>query len=177
MLQILVSQRGVMNTKMKLPLVLMGVAGAGKTRIGKNLAENLNATFVDGDDYHPQQNINKMNQGIPLNDNDRLVWLEGLNELLKKESKKGAKVVLACSALKSIHRRILSQDLLLSFVYLKIDRNTAVKRIEERENHFFSPSLLDDQFQMLEEPKNAVIVDATDSISQVLKIIDQIIDS
>jgi len=167
----------VMNTKMKLPLVIMGVAGAGKTSIGKNLAENLNATFVDGDDYHPQQNINKMNQGIPLNDKDRLVWLEGLNELLKKESKKGAKVVLACSALKSIHRRILSQDLLLSFVYLKIDRNTAVKRIEERENHFFSPSLLDNQFQMLEEPKKAIIVDATDSISQVLKIIDQIIDS
>ena len=166
-----------MNTKMKLPLVIMGVAGAGKTCIGKNLAENLNATFVDGDDYHPQQNINKMNQGIPLNDKDRLVWLEGLNELLKKESKKGAKVVLACSALKSIHRRILSQDLLLSFVYLKIDRNTAVKRIEERGNHFFCPSLLDEQFQMLEEPKKAIIVDATDSISQVLKIIDQIIDS
>jgi gluconokinase len=127
----------------------MGVAGAGKTSIGKKLAENLNATFVDGDDYHPKQNIIKMKQGIPLNDDERLVWLKGLNELLKKESKKGAKIVLACSALKSIHRRILSQDLLLSFVYLKIDRNTAVKRIEERENHFFSLSLLDKQFQML----------------------------
>jgi carbohydrate kinase (thermoresistant glucokinase family) len=162
---------------MKLPLVIMGVAGAGKTCIGKILAENLNATFVDGDDYHPKQNIIKMKQGIPLNDEDRSIWLKDLNELLKKESKKGAKIILACSALKSMHRRMLSQNMLLSFVYLKIDRNTAIKRLEEREHHFFRPSLLDDQFQMLEEPQKAIIIDARDSIDQVLIKIDHIINS
>ena len=64
-----------MNSNMKLPLVIMGVAGAGKTCIGKKLAENLNATFVDGDDYHPKQNIIKMKRGIPLNDEERSIWL------------------------------------------------------------------------------------------------------
>ena len=166
-----------MNSNMKLPLVIMGVAGAGKTSIGKKLAEKLNATFVDGDDYHPKQNIIKMKQGIPLNDDERSVWLKALNELLKKESKKGVRIILACSSLKSMHRRILSQNLRLSFVYLKIDRNTAIKRVEQRGNHFFNLSLIDNQFQILEEPQKAIIIDAKDSINQVLEKFDNIIDS
>jgi gluconokinase len=166
-----------MKDSIPFPLVIMGVAGAGKTCIGGKLAENLNATFMEGDDYHPKQNIIKMKQGIPLNDEDRSIWLKDLNALLKKESKKGAKIILACSALNSMHRRILSQNLLLSFVYLKIDRNTAIKRLEKREHHFFRPSLIDNQFQMLEEPKKAIIIDAKDSIFQVLKRIDHIINS
>ena len=166
-----------MNVNKKLPLVIMGVAGAGKTCIGKKMAEHLNVTFIDGDDFHPKHNINKMKQGIPLNDEERSIWLKVLNELLKKESKKGAKIILACSSLKSVHRKILSQNLLLSFVYLKIDRNTAIKRLEQRGNHFFNLSLIDNQFQILEEPKKAIIIDAKDSISQILEKIDHIIDS
>jgi gluconokinase len=76
-----------------------------------------------------------------------------------------------------MHRRILSQNLQLSFVYLKIDRNTAIKRIEQRGNHFFCASLIDNQFQILEEPKKAIIIDAKDSINQIIKKIDHIIDS
>ncbi len=161
---------------MKLPLVIMGVAGAGKTSIGEKIAEHLNATFMDGDDYHPKQNIIKMEQGIPLNDEDRSIWLKDLNEILKKEINKGTKIILACSALKSAHRRILSQNLLLSFVYLKIDRKTAIKRLEERKNHFFSPSLLDNQFEILEEPQRAIVIDAKDSINEVLNKIDHIMN-
>ncbi len=172
-----IDQFVVMNSNMKLPLVIMGVAGAGKTSIGKKLAENLNATFVDGDDYHPTQNINKMKRGIPLNDDERSIWLKVLNGLLKKESKKGTKIILACSSLTCMHRRTLSQDLVLSFVYLKIDRNTAIKRLEQRGNHFFNPSLIDNQFQILEEPKKAIIIDAKYSIKQVLEKIDHLIDS
>lgn len=166
-----------MNDMMKLPLVIMGVAGAGKTTIGEKLAEHLNAVFVDGDDHHPKENINKMKRGIPLSDEDRSVWLKDLNDLLRKEIKKGAKIVLACSALKSMHRQILSQDLPLSYVYLKIDRNTAVKRLEQRKNHFFKPSLIDDQFEILEEPKKAIIIDAKNPINHIINKIDQIIDS
>jgi gluconokinase len=158
-----------MNMQIHVPTVIMGVAGAGKTTIGEKLAEKINATFLDGDDYHPGENIRKMKQGIPLSDEDRSRWIRGLNKLLQREILKGKKIVLACSALRSAHREMLSENISLSFVYLKIDRNTAVRRSRERKDHFFSSSLMDNQFKVLEEPENSIMIDSTEPVSRVLE--------
>ncbi len=151
----------------------MGVAGSGKTTIGKKLAEKLHAVFYDGDDFHPEGNIEKMKQGIPLSDEDRSAWLNNLNELLQRESKKQNNIVLACSALKSSYRQALSRDLGTSLIYLKLDIDTAMKRLKGRKNHFFSASLIESQFQILEEDEEAITIDAKEPVSLVLEKISR----
>lgn len=155
----------------------MGVAGAGKTTIGKRVAEKLNAVFLDGDDHHSEDSIRKMKAGIPLTDEERSRWIKGLNELLRKELKKGAKIILACSALKSAHRDMLSENVPLSFVYVKVDRDTAMRRSKGRRDHFFDSSLVDNQFQILEEPSDAAIIDGRASVATVLEEVCRVIGS
>ena len=136
----------------------MGVAGSGKSTVGRLLAERLGWPFLDGDDFHPPENVEKMRQGIPLSDADRLPWLEHLRELV---SRSGSAVV-ACSALKESYREILSGgDPRVRFIYLRADPALLAARLEKRTGHFFARTLLDSQFAALEEPEGAITVDAS----------------
>ena len=132
----------------------MGVAGCGKSTLGKALADALRLPFHDADDYHPASNIAKMKSGLPLTDTDRWPWLETLSELLHSP------VVLACSALKASYREKLSQQCDPTFVYLKISPETATERLRARPGHFMPSSLVESQFATLEPPASAIIIDA-----------------
>lgn len=136
----------------------MGVAGSGKSTVGRLLAERLGWPFLDGDDFHPAASVEKMRQGIPLTDADRLPWLHHLRELVSRSGS----AVLACSALKESYRRILSGgDPRVRFIYLRADPALLAARLEKRTEHFFTRVLLESQIATLEEPADAVVVDAS----------------
>ena len=147
----------------------MGVSGSGKTTIGRALAEELSVDFFDGDDYHPLENIKKMKEGKPLNDNDRYPWLIKLNALLIGRRDQGC--ILACSALKESYRQQLTKgiDETVQLVYLKGAFTTIYDRMQSREDHFMPTALLQSQFAVLEEPKNALIIDVTLSLEEIIK--------
>ncbi len=136
-------------------IVIMGVAGSGKTTIGKLLTEKIGFQFADADDFHPKSNIDKMATGTPLTDDDRLPWLERLRDLCAE--KKNTGLVLACSALKEKYRQILAaktgSD--LQWVYLHGDTAVIAERMKQR-NHFMPATLLKSQFDALEPPENAI---------------------
>lgn len=138
-------------------IILMGVSGCGKTSIGKLLAEKLDVPFYDGDDFHPEANVEKMRSGKPLNDQDRLPWLKTLADQIKKMNQKGGGV-LACSALKQSYRNILAESTNVTFVYLKGNQKLIADRLSDREGHYMPAELLDSQFQDLEEPVDSVTV-------------------
>lgn len=139
-------------------LFVMGVSGSGKTTIGKLLAKKLAIPFFDGDEYHPEDNVKKMAEGHPLNDEDRRVWLQRLNRLAKDQKEEGA--VIACSALKGKYRKLLRQDIeeWVEFVYLEGSFELILERMEKRKGHFMPPELLRSQFETLEIPKHAISV-------------------
>jgi gluconokinase len=138
----------------------MGVAGSGKTTVGKQLALRLDWEFLDGDDYHPPENIEKMSRGIPLTDADRAGWLDRLAVLITECLQQGRPVVLACSALKQSYRdRLTVSPGQVRFVYLKGSHELIGSRLLERAGHFMPPGLLESQFKDLEEPGNALEVD------------------
>lgn len=142
-------------------VVLMGVSGSGKTTIGTLLAEKLNTTFADADDYHPQANKDKMASGQPLNDEDRQPWLETLNGLLKSWYDGPKSGVLACSALKEKYRETLSLGMpagTIHFVLLEGDPEMIAERMAHRPGHFMNPKLLASQLATLEPPKDAIRV-------------------
>lgn len=134
-------------------IVLMGVTGSGKTTIGEMLAEKLSWTFLDADHYHPSENVEKMRQGIPLNEDDRKPWLHTLSELISTSVKESKPVILACSALKKSYRDILRQGSIeIMFVYLQGDEELIGERLAERKGHYMNPALLPSQFEALEAP-------------------------
>lgn len=152
---------------------VMGVSGCGKSTIGILLSKELNIPFFDGDDFHPDSNIEKMEKGISLNDDDRQGWLETLNKLAKSNSQKGA--VIACSALKEKYRITLSKNVEkeTSFVYLKGTFQEISDRLEQRSNHFMPKELLQSQFDALEEPSESITVSITLSPEEIIKQIIQ----
>lgn len=150
----------------------MGVSGVGKSTIGNLLAATLNIPFFDGDDYHPESNILKMSKGEALNDIDRLGWLQTLNKLaLKHTTNNGC--VIVCSALKEKYRDILSVNIQenLKWIFLHGTFNQITERINNREGHFMSSSLLKSQFDILEEPKNAIKVDISLTPNNIIEMI------
>ena len=150
----------------------MGVSGSGKTTIGQLLSAELICSFIDGDDFHPSVNINKMSSGEALTDEDRWPWLEILTDKIQEYIQQDQSMVLACSALKKSYREILCVDReLVQFIYLKANYATIVRRMRSRENHFMTKSLLQSQFAALEEPEDAIVVDISPSPSEILKSI------
>lgn len=139
-------------------IVVMGVSGSGKTTIGRLLAEALGRPFFDADDYHPTENIEKMNSGTPLTDEDRKPWLDRLNQLCLQHQTEG--LVLACSALKETYRtHIRGSNTEISWIYLKGSFDLIMKRMKQREHHYMPHTLLQSQFDILEEPKKAFILE------------------
>lgn len=132
-------------------VVIMGVAGNGKTTVGSWLAEELGWTFIEGDDFHPQANIDKMSSGQPLTDEDRWPWLGALAEEIRRLDGAGQHSVLACSALRRIYREALREgDPRLFFIHPRADYDTLLDRMNRRE-HFMPPALLQSQFDTLEQ--------------------------
>ena len=149
--------------------VLMGVSGSGKTTIGKELAAELGWTFVEGDDFHPAANVDKMAAGTALTDDDRRPWLRALRERVDEACGRGENVVLACSALKQDHRDRLEQGSpgCVRFVYLTGSEELIRSRLEAREGHFMDPDLIHSQFEALEPPTDAVRVDVAPAPDEV----------
>ena len=150
---------------------IMGVSGSGKTTVGKMLSEKTGIPFFDGDDFHPTANINKMAAGHPLNDEDRQEWLTALNNLAKKEiDNKGA--IIACSALKKTYRIILKKRLNnCFFIFLNGDFSTIKNRVEARSGHFMPVRLLKSQFEDLEIPKDAIVIDIKNDPAAIVSLI------
>ena len=155
-------------------IVVMGVSGAGKTTVGRALAETLGWPFYDGDDFHPPANIEKMRQGVPLTDADRRPWLETLRALIARHLQEGRPAVVACSALKRSYRDVLRRaGEGVRFVHLAADYETIRRRLEARRGHFFDPKLLQSQFDDLEAPDadEVLILEATRPVSELVRAI------
>jgi gluconokinase len=140
-------------------LIVMGVVGAGKTTIGRLLAEQLHFEFADADDFHPQANIEKISQGIALSDADREPWLASLRRKILAWEAEKISAVLACSALKRSYREKLEAGPDVHFIYLKGDADLIAQRLSARHGHFAGASILASQMADIEEPADAITVD------------------
>jgi gluconokinase len=151
-------------------VLVMGVAGVGKTTIGEALARALAARFIDADDYHPPENVAKMKAGVPLGDEDRWPWLQRLNGILKDEQK----AVLACSALKETYRRRLAEGVSgFRVVYLHGSAGLIRERMKARKHRYMPAALLDSQLATLEPPADAIAIDVAaaleDSVAAIIE--------
>ncbi len=140
---------------------MMGVAGAGKTAVGRALADALHWPFFDADDFHPPENIARMRGGVPLSDAHREPWLAELRALLQHVQAERANAVLACSALKAAFREQLRAGLDVRYAYLQASADLIAHRLRAREGHFMPPELLESQFATLDEPEDALALDAS----------------
>ncbi len=141
-------------------VVVMGVAGAGKTTVGRLLAERIGAVFVDADNLHPAANIEKMRNRVALSDADRWPWLSTVVDIVKEKRRHGVPVVIACSALKRRYRAFIIRGLgPLRLVLLRGDEHLIATRLRKRRDHFFDASLLGTQVAALEEPSNCIAAD------------------
>jgi gluconokinase len=153
-------------------VALMGVSGSGKTTIGKALAQRLNYGFADADDWHSNDNRDKMRRGIPLTDGDRHPWLQALRSSIEDWVREDLDVVLACSALKQSYRDQLSPKLAsIQWVYLKGRVEVIQQRLQARVDHFMPSALLESQFITLEEPTDALTVDIDQPIDAIVMAI------
>ncbi|WP_239120123.1 gluconokinase [Catellatospora chokoriensis] len=146
-------------------VLVMGVSGSGKSTVGTRLAERLGAVYADGDDLHPQANVQKMSAGIPLTDADRAPWLRLCAQWLAEQQDEGIPAVLACSALKRSYRDLLREAAPgLAVVYLDGSHELLASRLSNRPGHFFNPRLLDSQLADLEKPgddESAIVIPIT----------------
>lgn len=165
-------------------LIVTGPAGCGKSTIAKYLANRYGFAYIEGDEFHPKANIDKMAAGIPLNDEDRWDWLILLRDQALNSLKEGAKgVVVTCSALKKKYRDVIRTARLydedpnanVHFVYLRADKETLLQRVRERQGHYMKDAMVESQFAALEEPdeaevkqlKDVEIVEVKDGIREV----------
>lgn len=137
-------------------IIIMGVSGAGKTTVGRLLADRIGGLFIDGDDLHPQTNVEKMKQGVALSDADRWPWLDKVAKVIQEHGDTKP-LIVACSTLRRRYRRRLGDNFHL--VYLKGTSKEIARRLQDRHDHFMPMSLLESQFEALEEPNNALVLD------------------
>ena len=153
-------------------IVVMGVAGSGKTTVGELLATRVHATFLDGDAFHPPANIAKMSSGIPLTDEDRIPWLEAIHTRIFQAARQNEDAVVACSALKQKYRDLLQRDLAITWVFLKGAPELIHARLEARAQHYMKAEMLNSQLADLEEPRLAIVVDIAlspaDAVEQIV---------
>jgi gluconokinase len=150
--------------------VVMGVSGSGKTSVGKSLAEKLGWDFYDADDFHPAENVAKMTSGIPLSDSDRAPWLATLHKLISSCLLQNRPGVLACSALRESYRRqLLEGNEHVQLIYLKGSYELIWSRMEVRKDHYMQPHMLQSQFDALEQPSNALTVDVSKSVEEIVQ--------
>jgi gluconokinase len=156
-------------------IIVMGVSGSGKTTIASIVAERLGWVFIESDQFHSQAHVRKMASGIPLTDSDRQPWLESLHEVMTDFSKIGKPVVMACSALKEKYRQTLSANLNnVRFVYLKGSYEIIWQRMKKRK-HFMKSEMLISQFEALEEPEDALVIDISQPLDSIIsEILSQI---
>lgn len=156
-------------------IYVIGVSGSGKTSVGKELAKRIGYQFFDGDDFHPEANVAKMSNGIPLNDEDRLSWLHAIREKSLEISAKYAGVIFACSALKEKYRTILNEGIdssAIEWVVLSGNYQLILNRMTKREDHFMSPSMLKSQLDIWESPQYGLQVNIDDSIETILNYVE-----
>jgi len=134
-------------------IIIFGVSGAGKTTVGKLLAQELGWQFLEADDFHSAANIVKIRSGRPLTDEDRWPWLDRLREQIEQLLSAGENAVLACSALKRAYRDRLRVSDEVKFVFLRGDYALVEKQLRSRRGHFMNAGLLQSQFDELEEPQ------------------------
>jgi len=149
-------------------VIIMGTTGAGKTTIGTMLGAQLNWQFADADTFHPAANIEKMSHGLPLNDADRAPWLEAMRKAILDWIAAGKNVVLACSALKRAYREQLRPSPEVRIIYLKGDYALFAERIRHRHGHFAGQGILAGQFADLEEPDDAITIDAAKTPDEIV---------
>lgn len=152
-------------------VVLTGVSGAGKSTVGRALADAIDGELVDADDLHPEANVAKMAAGEPLTDADREPWIDRLVVELRRRAERGERIVLACSALRLDHRRRLAgavDDAVV--VHLRVDADELARRLAARDGHFMPASLLQSQLDALEDPRadGALVVDGNQEVDAVV---------
>jgi len=155
-------------------IVICGVTGSGKTRIASQLAHELGWHYIEGDDYHPAVNIEKMRRGMPLSDDDRRPWLDALAHDLARLAIRGLSFVATCSALKRDYRdRLRSVVPGIVFIQLAVAPDVLQKRVEARSNHFAGANLIDCQLMIFEtlSTDEGLIIDATGEIEDIVTII------
>lgn len=153
-------------------LVLMGPTASGKTTVGTRLAAAEGWEYAEGDNYHSEANKAKMNAGIPLTDEDRAPWLASLHEVLLGWHRSGKSGVMSCSALKQAYRDKLAEGIPgsdLRFVLLEVPKDVLAERLAARKNHYMSPALLDSQLATLEAPRDAILVDGTRPLDEIVR--------
>ena len=150
-------------------IVLMGVAGSGKTTIGQKLAADLGWTFHDADEFHPPENIAKMSAGIPLTDRDRAPWLAAIRAHIDACLARGQGAVVTCSALKAAYRAVLVADpATVKLVHLTGDFALLAARIGGRQGHFMKPEMLASQLADLEPPRDALTLDVAEPVATLV---------
>ncbi|MCH5598612.1 gluconokinase [Niabella ginsengisoli] len=162
-------------------IIVMGVSGSGKTSVGKALAAASEIPFIDGDDLHSQSNISKMEQGLPLTDEDRFDWFNSIIDAATKMIAGGTSCVFACSALKKKYREKLRNEIdPVCFVYLKASYERVYQHLLDRKGHFMPVSLLKNQFDILEEPgveeEDVITIEVTDKLYDTVSATLQAID-
>jgi gluconokinase len=151
--------------------IIMGVSGSGKTTVGSLLAIRLNWMYYDADDFHTKENREKMMCGIPLTDEDRADWLRKLGDLIQRYIEKKQNMILACSALKESYRQTLKVNEDVRFVFLQGTYAQVEERMKERKGHYMKPEMLRSQFEILEEPKEALRVDVSKTPQEIVDLI------
>ena len=142
-------------------VIVMGVAGSGKTTVGRLLADSTGFDFLDADTLHSPANVAKMSAGTPLTDSDRAPWLSAIHERIVDAANRRHNLVVACSALKEAYRAFLASGVPVIWSYLKGRPDVFRDRLRRRTGHFVTAALLDSQLDALEEPTDAIVVDAS----------------
>ena len=152
-------------------IVVMGVSGCGKSTVGETLSQVLAASFLEGDDYHPPENVDKMSRGTPLTNADRALWLDQILSAVNASS--APAIILSCSALTSyVQKRLLEgTQRSIRWIWLSAPQAVIAARLAKRSDHFMPPELLNSQFAALSPPKDAIKIDISGSVEAAMEAI------